>query len=106
MARSRHPNKDIEAAVQYAENQGWRCIAAGHWGRLLFAPFCAQYAHARERPAHEICGEVKEICWFFAPYARAREEQAERWAEGLDYIRWPSAWRAGGACTLPSRRYN
>lgn len=35
MARSRRPNKDIEAAVQYAESQGWRCIMGGHWGRIL-----------------------------------------------------------------------
>lgn len=37
LARSRHPNKEIEAAVQYAEGLGWRFSKlAGHgWGELL-----------------------------------------------------------------------
>jgi hypothetical protein len=36
MARSRHPNKQIEAALQYAEDKGWRVEqATGHaWGRM------------------------------------------------------------------------
>ena len=36
MARPRHPNKEIEAAVRYAERRGRRCTrASGHaWGRL------------------------------------------------------------------------
>ena len=37
--RSRHPHKDIEAAICYAESKGWRCKKAGPsgraWGRLL-----------------------------------------------------------------------
>lgn len=37
--RTRHPNKEIEAAIQYAEQHGWRYKAAGNsshtWGRLL-----------------------------------------------------------------------
>ncbi|MGA7713096.1 MAG: hypothetical protein WCA81_14420 [Rhizomicrobium sp.] len=35
--RPRHPNKEIEAAVAYAESQDWRWKKAhGHaWGRLL-----------------------------------------------------------------------
>jgi len=34
---SRHPNKEIEAAVAYAESRNWRFRKAhGHaWGRLL-----------------------------------------------------------------------
>jgi hypothetical protein len=37
MARPRHPNKHIEAAVRYAEALGWEVeISAGHaWGRLF-----------------------------------------------------------------------
>jgi hypothetical protein len=37
MARPRHPNKHIERAVRYAEEQGWRFLkATGHaWGRLF-----------------------------------------------------------------------
>jgi len=37
--RPRHPNKEIEAAVRYAEAAGWRYREAkGHaWGRLLCA---------------------------------------------------------------------
>ena len=37
--RKRHPSKEIEAAIQYAESQGWRYKVAGDsahaWGRLL-----------------------------------------------------------------------
>ena len=44
--RSKHPNKEIEAAVRDAEAKGWRFQKAGHsahaWGRLL----CP--AHQRE----------------------------------------------------------
>lgn len=38
MARRRHPNKDIEAALQYAESFGWevKVKKGGHsWGQLL-----------------------------------------------------------------------
>lgn len=36
MSRRRHPKKEIEAAVRYAEAHGWTCEpASGHaWGRL------------------------------------------------------------------------
>jgi len=35
--RNRHPKKEIEAAVAYAESQGWRYIKGKNhcWGRLL-----------------------------------------------------------------------
>lgn len=37
--RKKHPNKEIEMAVQYAETRGWRYKKAGTsahaWGRLL-----------------------------------------------------------------------
>ncbi len=39
MLRKQHPNKEIEAAIQYAEAHGWRYKKAGNsahaWGRLL-----------------------------------------------------------------------
>lgn len=39
MLRKKHPNKELEAAVQYAEDHGWRYKEAGNsahaWGRLL-----------------------------------------------------------------------
>jgi hypothetical protein len=37
MARPRHPNKEIEAAVRFADTQGWRWVKGmGHcWGRHL-----------------------------------------------------------------------
>jgi hypothetical protein len=40
MARSRHPNKEIEAAVQHAEDKGWRITSSkGHaWGKM-YCPF-------------------------------------------------------------------
>ena len=38
MARSKHSNKDIEAALQHAEKHGWRVEKAGKsghaWGRI------------------------------------------------------------------------
>lgn len=38
--RSRHPNKEIEAAVRYAEEQGWTCIMSdGHAWALLRCSF-------------------------------------------------------------------
>lgn len=37
--RKKHPNKEIEMAIQYAESRGWRYKKAGNsahaWGRLL-----------------------------------------------------------------------
>lgn len=44
--RPRHPNKDIEKALRYAENLGWRVekSAGGHahvWGRVL-CPFATR----------------------------------------------------------------
>ena len=39
MARPRHPNADIEAALQYAEDQGWVVEKAGPrahpWGKIM-----------------------------------------------------------------------
>lgn len=34
MSRPRHPNKEVEEAVQYAESEGWTVRMQGHWGRL------------------------------------------------------------------------
>ena len=38
-SRNKHPSKDIEAAIRYAESKGWRYKKAGGsahaWGRLL-----------------------------------------------------------------------
>lgn len=41
MARSRHPDKEIEAAIAHAEALGWTVkMASGHaWGRL----YCAHH---------------------------------------------------------------
>ncbi|MDR6856430.1 hypothetical protein J2W96_002747 [Variovorax guangxiensis] len=38
MARAKHPNKDVEAAVQYAEDNKWIVKAGGHWG-FLYCPY-------------------------------------------------------------------
>lgn len=37
MARSTHPKKEVEAAISYAESQGWSVIVGGAhaWGKLL-----------------------------------------------------------------------
>ena len=39
MARSRHPDKEIEGAIAYAEQRGWRVVpVSGHaWGCLYCA---------------------------------------------------------------------
>lgn len=34
MTRSRHPNKEVEDAVQRAEAKGWIWRKQGHWGRM------------------------------------------------------------------------
>lgn len=33
--RSRHPNKEVEAAIAAAEADGWTLRKMGHWGRLF-----------------------------------------------------------------------
>ncbi len=38
MARKSHPNKDVEAAIQYAEANGWKVKDGGHWG-FLYCPY-------------------------------------------------------------------
>jgi hypothetical protein len=40
MARARHPKKEIEAAIQHAEDNGWRIAVGGShaWGRL-YCPY-------------------------------------------------------------------
>src|SRR5882672_3278667 len=39
MKRTRHPSKEIEEAIKYAESKGWRYKKSGNsahaWGRLL-----------------------------------------------------------------------
>ena len=39
--RTRHPDKGIESALQYAEDCGWRCMKPGRsshaWGKLMCA---------------------------------------------------------------------
>lgn len=62
--RPRHPNKEIEAAVKYAEAHGWTCqIASGHaWGQLR-CPFgsregCRTWVYST--PTHRE-GHAKDI---------------------------------------------
>jgi len=74
MTRPRHPSKEIEAAVAYAESRGWRFRKArGHaWGRLLCprnardgcqlsvwsTPKAAEHHAAAIRRAVERCGHA------------------------------------------------
>lgn len=48
MARPKHPNKKIEAAIKYAEEKGWRYKESGNsahsWGRL-YCPFEDREGH-------------------------------------------------------------
>jgi hypothetical protein len=47
--RPKHPNKEIEQAIKYAESKGWRYIPSGSsahaWGRL-FCPFVSREGHS------------------------------------------------------------
>lgn len=49
MVRPKHPNKDIELAIKYAESKGWRYQPSGNsahaWGRLL-CPLASREGHA------------------------------------------------------------
>ena len=38
MTRSKHPDKDVEAAIQYAESNRWEVKKGGHWG-MLYCPY-------------------------------------------------------------------
>lgn len=51
--RNRHPDKDIEAAVRYAEEHGWFCVPGkGHaWG-ILRCPW-----NDRECRCNEFCSK-------------------------------------------------
>jgi hypothetical protein len=46
MARPRHPNKEIEAAVAYAESHGWSFVRRGShaWG-VLHCPAHGRVGH-------------------------------------------------------------
>jgi hypothetical protein len=51
MARRRHPNKDIEAALVHAEAHGWRVeMAGGHAWARLYCPW-----NERECRCGEFC---------------------------------------------------
>ncbi|MDT6961112.1 hypothetical protein QTN24_06365 [Cupriavidus sp. SZY C1] len=43
MGRTRHPKKEVEAAVRYAEQEFWRCTVGGAhaWGKLYCPYHCA-----------------------------------------------------------------
>lgn len=47
--RPKHPNKEIELAIKYAESKGWRYFSSGSsahaWGRLL-CPLATTEGHA------------------------------------------------------------
>jgi hypothetical protein len=36
--RPKHPNKDVENAIKYAESHHWTVKVGGHWG-ILFCPY-------------------------------------------------------------------
>jgi hypothetical protein len=65
MAKSRHPNKEIEAAVAYALARGWTLVAAhGHaWG-ILRCPHgqrggCAISVHSTPRVPQNHADQVR-----------------------------------------------
>ncbi|MGO4703227.1 hypothetical protein [Dyella sp. 2RAB6] len=49
MARPSHPKKEVEAALRYAERQGWRIAVGGShaWGRM-YCPYNDQECRCGE----------------------------------------------------------
>ena len=56
MSRSRHPDKHIELAIQFAESLGWRVeLSRGHAGATFYVP------GARGKAALFPCGQLRRI---------------------------------------------
>lgn len=49
MKRAQHPKKEIEAALRYAESQGWRVsVGGGHaWGKI-YCPYQGETCRCAE----------------------------------------------------------
>ncbi len=47
MPRKKHPNKEIEAAIQYAESHGWQYKQAGGSAHA-WVGLCARYMSERD----------------------------------------------------------
>lgn len=79
--RSRHPNKEIEASIQYAEELGWRYRESGNsshaWGRLL----CP--SHMREGCQISIWSTPRNVT-NFAKLIRQRVTKCEHVEEQCD----------------------
>jgi hypothetical protein len=68
MSRNKHPNKEIEAMIQLAENNGWRYKKAGNsahaWGRLLCpqqsSEGCAMSIWSTPRDVYRHAEQVKK----------------------------------------------
>lgn len=58
-ARPRHPNKEIEAVLQYAHEKGWRIVVGGShaWGKI--------YCPYNDRECR--CGEFCITCVWSTP---------------------------------------
>ena len=53
MPRRRHPDRDVENALKYAEQHGWRIhVLSGHahaWGRMYWPDECMRCGRPRHR---------------------------------------------------------
>lgn len=67
MARTRHPKKEIEAAVAYAESKGWTLVSAGKsahaWG-ILRCPAnqrggCSKSVYSTPRSAQNHADDIR-----------------------------------------------
>lgn len=89
MTRTRHPNKDIEYALRYAEHQGWRMQPGGShtWGKM-FCPHNSMQC---------CCGDHCITCIWSTP--RNPREHAERLLRVVDNCTGAN----GGAVLLPRR---
>ena len=68
MARSRHPNKEIQAALEYAASRGWHIEKSkrGHnWGRIL-CPHggrdgCLKFVYSTPRNPGRHAQDIREV---------------------------------------------
>ena len=88
MKRSRHPKKEVEEAIHYAEGQGWRIRVGGShaWGRM-YCPyndsecrcgeFCISSIWSTPRNAVNHARQLKRVVDKCAAHNRAAEADRE-----------------------------
>ena len=88
MSRAKHPNKDVEAAIQHAEDHDWTVKKGGHWG-FLYCPFNDAECRCGTRCKAGIWGSPKN------PGNHAK--QLREVVDGCTALQAKQAGTAGGA---------